>query len=380
MSAAIIMMMAMHQMQQNQRMMYESNRRMQEASRRASEAAAKKRKEEQRKLEEHRKNAPVENNGEKWQEDRIVKAISLQPSVNSLISIMEATKPKVIEAEELKFDKKIAEMGYKYELLKKDIEKDIETLVKLGVSISGKKYKLTRLAPTNTHIARIEQTTESFGNTFTINNNQPIDINPSILATKGYYEERYKEMNPEKVRKEYVEASLKMSKYQRIAKYLKFILKTKKYIELEEEVSNLKARNSTCELRRKEMESYKSLTKDQLIAIRNYFNHLDSLGNISDKITTLFNQKAALRRENNEEVDVLVLEEIMANSEYSDLVSEVNDYISKIYSNDPVTMQRAYELVKGEYPIKIGRRNIYDLVIRNIKRNNKEDTMQLKLS
>ncbi len=380
MSAAIIMMMAMHQMQQNQRMMYESNRRMQEANRRASEAAAKKRKEEQRKLEEHRKNAPVENNGEKWQEDRIVKAISLQPSVNSLISTMEATKPAVIESEEKKYDQRILEAGYEYELLKKEIENDIETLRNLGISTSGKQYKLSRLTPSNTHIAKIEQATESFGNTFTINNNQPIDINPSILATNGYYEERYKEMNPEKVRKEYVEASLKISKYQRIAKYLKFILKTKKYIELEEEVSNLKARNSTCELRRKEMESYKSLTKEQLIAIRNYFNHLDSLGDISDKITTLFNQKAALRRENNEEVDALVLEEIMANGEYSDLVSEVYDYVSKIYANDTATMQGAYELVKGEYPINISRRNIYDLVIRHIKSYNKEDSMKLKLN
>ncbi len=43
-------------------------------------------------------------------------------------------------------------------------------------------------------------------------------------------------------------------------------------------------------------------------------------------------------------------------------------------------MQKAYELVKGEYPINISRRFIYDLIIDNIKKYKKEDIKTLKLS
>ena len=164
-----------------------------------------------------------------------------------------------------------------------------------------------------------------------------------------------------------------------IGKYLRFILKTKKYLELEDEASNLKARYETCELRKKEMDIYKSLTKEQLVAIRSYFNHLSELESVSKKISGLFTAKATLRKENNEEVDQLVINEIMSNGEHNDLLAQVYDYINKIYANDEVTMQGAYDLVKGEYPIHISRRYIYDLIIRNIRNMNKEDSMKLKL-
>ena len=376
--SAIIMMMAVHQMQQNQRMM-QQRMRMMEESRRARERERKRREEEEQRLIEHRKNSPVVCNEESWQIDRCVKAISLQPCVQSLVSTMEAVKPKVIEVEEKKFDEEILDTGYKYEVLKNEIDNDIKILKELGISITGKKYKLTRLAPANTHIARIEQVTESFGDTFTINNGQPIEINPIILNSNDYYEERYNEMHPEKVENEFIEINHRVHKYQKIGKYLRFILKIKKYLELEDEASNLKARHETCELRKKEMDSYKSLTKEQLVAIRTYFNNLSELESVSKKISGLFTAKAALRTENNEEVDQLVVNEIMSNGEHNDLLAQVYAYINKIYANDEVTMQEAYDLVKGEYPIHISRRYIYDLIIRNIRNMNKEDSMKLKL-
>ena len=76
----------------------------------------------------------------------------------------------------------------------------------------------------------------------------------------------------------------------------------------------------------------------------------------------------------------LAIKDIMANPRYSEMVSEVSDYINKIYSNDKVTMEDAYELVKGEYPIEIPRRSIYNLIISNMKKNTKKGGKQKSLA
>ena len=61
-------------------------------------------------------------------------------------------------------------------------------------------------------------------------------------------------------------------------------------------------------------------------------------------------------------------------------MSETHDYISKIYSNDEEVMKQVYELVKGEYPIEILRRFIYNLIITNVKNYTKDDIKKLNLT
>ena len=59
-------------------------------------------------------------------------------------------------------------------------------------------------------MAIIGETTESFGNIFTIMDRQPIELNSKILSSEKYYEERYKEMNPEELEQEFIETNLKI--------------------------------------------------------------------------------------------------------------------------------------------------------------------------
>ena len=105
----VVLMAAQH----HQRMMREEEdrrrRQRQEEERRKQEQ---RRREENRKMVEHRKNSPVVYNEEKWQQDRCVKAFSLQPFVQSLISAIEIVKPTVIELEEKKYDERIIDTGY----------------------------------------------------------------------------------------------------------------------------------------------------------------------------------------------------------------------------------------------------------------------------
>lgn len=376
--SAIIMMMAVHQMQQNQRMM-EHHRRMAEASRRARERARREEEERQQMI-EHRKNAAVEFNNESWQQDRCVKAFSLQPSVKELISIIELLRPKIIEEQEKEFNKKILDVGYKYEEIKNELDRDIEALKKLGISISGQKYKLTRLVPTNTHIARIEKVTESFGNTFIVMNGQPIELNESILANKCYYEHRYSEMNPEKAQKELNEVNSKRKKYEMIGKFLGFVLKTKKYNNIKERSDKLEAVNETCELRKRELNSFNSLNKEQLLIIQSYFAHLGQLTKLSNQITELFNEKSELKSEENKKVYDLIIKKIMYSDKYTQLVSQIEDYLSNLAANDEETMKEAYNLVAGEYPIIISRRFLYDLIITNFNQFTREEDYQIKLN
>lgn len=374
----LLLMAAQHQHRMHEEEERRRRQRREEEERRRKEAE-RKRREENRKMIEHRKNSPVICNNEEWQINRCVKAISMQPFVEELVSTIDMVRPIVIENEEKKYDKKILDVGCEYETVKNDLDSDIDTLRKLGISIDGKQYTLSRLTPINTNIAKPEQTTESFGNTFTINNEQPIELTPRILSSDRYYEDKYQELNPEALEKEVLENNLKMQKYQKYGKVLKFLLKTKKYIELEEESVDLKLKNEQCELRRKEMQSYKSLTKEQLLAIKSYFIHLDQLTKISNQITELFKEKASLRYESNEDMYDLTIKEIMSNGEYTELLNQVYDFISKIQSNDEETMKLAYELVKGQYPIEITRRYIYNLIIKNMNNYTKEDAKQLRL-
>ena len=373
--AIIALMMA----QQHQRRMEDEarrRRRRQEEERRREEERRKI--EENRKMIEHRKTSPVVCNDEKWQLDRCVKAISMQSCVQDFISIIDVVRPTIIEREEKNYDRELLDVGYEYESLKSDLDGDIETLKKLGIYIDGDQYKLSRLTPINTNIAKPEQATESYGNTFTIMNGQPIELNQGILSSEGYYEEKYQEMNPEELEKAYIDNSSRMKKYQKYGKLLKFLLKTRKYLELEEVVENLSVKHEQCELRKKEMQSFKSLTKEQLLAIKSYFLHLDQLIKTSDRIKVLFDDKALLRYESNEKVYDLTIKEIISNPEYSELVYEVYDFINKVYSNDEETMKLAYELVKGEYPIEVSRRYIYDLIINNRNNYSKEEVKEFK--
>ena len=42
-------------------------------------------------------------------------------------------------------------------------------------------------------------------------------------------------------------------------------------------------------------------------------------------------------------------------------------------------MKQAYELVKGEYPIEISERFLYDLIITNVRNYNRESIKEFRL-
>lgn len=379
-AGALIALMAM---QQHQRMMQEQERRRRqenERQRRIREENERRKQEEYRKMVEHRKYAPVVCNDEEWQIDRCIKAISAQPCVRSLFKLIEKTRPEIIKIEEEKIDEKISKKGYQYELIRKELDNDIKKLKELGITIDGEQYELSRLAPTNTNIANIEEAREYFGNIFSIMDSQPIEINPNIMSSNDYYKKRYQEMNPDDLEQEYIETDSKMKRYHKYGKYLKFLLKTKKYIELEEKSEMLTEKYKECELRRKEMNSFESLSVEQLSLIKSYFIHLKQLDKFSKAIKKLFKEKVYLFDENNSMIYDLTIKDIIANDEYSELLSEIYDYINKIYSNDEETMKQVYAFVKGKYPINISRRFIYNLIISNMKQYSKEDKKELKIT
>ena len=357
----------------------EERKRKEEEERLRKQEEERQREEKRRKMIEHRKNSPVICNEEEWQINRCVKAISMQSCIQDLVSTIEKERPKVIEAEEKKYDDKIFETGSEYELSRNNVDKDIETLEGLGIFIKGTQYELSRLAHVDTQIAKIRQTTEHFGNIFTINNSQPIELNPNILSNRGYFEERYEKTNPEKIEKEIIELDSKIRIYHKFGKYLGFLLKTKGYLRLEDQSKSLSARKEESILRKKELQSFKSLNIEQLLAIKSYFDHLNQLTIISDRLKELFSEKETIRYEDNKDIYDLTIKDILSNEDYSELVSQNYDYISKIYANDEETMKQAYELVKGEYPIEISRRYLYDLIITNIREFTKESNKEKKL-
>ena len=380
MSGAIVLMMMMQHEEQRRRRQAEERRRREERERKRRQEEERKRQEEQRRMVEHRKNSPVVSNGEQWQENRIVKAISMQPSVQGIVSAIEAVRPIVIEDEERKYDERILEVGYEYESVKSKLDRDIETLRESGISITGTSYELCRLTPTDSLMPKPVQAREFYGNTFIVMDGQPIILNPRILSSERYYEKRYEEMNPEELEKEFTEISSKLKKYQKYGKYLSFLLRTRKYLDLKGKSEDLSVTHEQCELRKKEMQSYQALTEEQLLAIKSYFEHLEQLVSISSKIKELFREKAALRNSDNERIYDLTIKEILTRSEYQSLVLEAHEYITKIYANDEETMKNAFELVKGEYPINIQRKYIYDLIIANIKKYSPQEQKRKKLS
>jgi hypothetical protein len=377
-ASTILLLMAAQQRRQHEEDERRRRRQREEEERRREEKRRRE-EEEYRKMIEHRKNSPVFYNSEDWQVNRCVKAISMQSCVQDLISLIDEVRPKLIEVEEKKFDSKILEAGYEYEVLRRSLDTDIETLKSLGISINGSQYNLSRLTPIDTLVAKPSQTTESFGSTFTIMGGPPIELNPSILSSEDYYERRYQESEPETIEKEFTELNLKMKKYHKFGKYLRFLLKTKKYLALEDRSEILTSRQEKCELRKKEMQSFKSLTKEQLLVIKSYFTHLDELKKISVKIGNLFIEKGGLRYPVNENVHDLAIKEVMSMEEYRELVSQTHEYVSRIYENEEETMKGAYELVKGEYPIEVDRRYIYDLIISNMRSYTREGIKELKL-
>lgn len=350
------------------------------------EEKEKRRREEHRKMVEHRKNSPVIYNDEKWQIERCVKAISLQSCVQKLVKVVEKVKQDLITTEEKKYDDQILELGNEYELYRNNLDSDIKTLAKMGITIDGYCYKLVKPSSINTKIAvKPDITYEYFGNNFTIMNNEPIDLNQDILSDEKYFEDRYNNLYPDEVAKQIIEVKEKMKKYEKYGKVFGFLLSTRKYYNLEDELRELNEKKELCELRKREMESYNLLTKEQLLIIKSYFINIDKLIKKSKEIYNLFNSREFLKRntdtkyfDNGNYYDSAI-KEIMNREEYSELVSEVNDYISNIQSNDPETMESAYELVKGEYPIEIERRFIYGLIITNLSGYNKEEEKRISL-
>lgn len=380
-TAAFMLLMAAQQQQQRRRREEEYQRRQREERRRKErEAEARRQAEEHRKMVEHRKSSPVVYNDEGWQQDRCVKAFSMQPCVQSLVSIIEEVRPTIIEEEQSILDRKIMEVGHRYEMVRRKIDQDIETLRNLGIAVSGKQYHLSRLVPTNTNMAIIKQINEFMGTTFTIADGQPIEINPRILDNPEYYQRRYEELHPEETARDFTETTERMRKYQAIGKYLRFLLRTQKYLDLEEHSERITAAQEKCELRKKEMQSFQSLNKEQLLAIRSYFKHLGQLTNISIEIENLFHIRGLVKDPSNERVSDLTIKRVLTNEDNSEVLDQVRDYMTRLQSNDEETMKEAYEMVKGEYPISINRRKLYDLIIAHMKGYKKEDTKKLKLS
>ena len=335
--------------------------------------------EERRRVIKHRKTSPVICNNEDWQINRCVKAISMQPFVEEFVKTIDKVKPEVIEEEEKKYDEKLIDTGYEYEQSKRTLEKDIEALKKLGITVDGTKYELSRLTPTDTNVAKPVQVTEVFGNIFTINNGEPIELTPYILSTDGYYEARYQQMDPEGLKQKALDNNAKIEKYQKYGRYLRFLLNTNKYRGLREKAIDLESEQTTCEYRKQQLESFKSLSKEQLSLVKEYFTHLDELTKISNKIKELFERREYLRYNSNTGIEDLTIKEVISRNEYSALVDEVYDYIDRIYKNDKQTMKDAYELVKGEYPINVDRRSLYNSIISIMRSYTRDANKQLKL-
>ena len=166
-----------------------------EEERRREQERREREEEEKRRKIAHRKKAPVIWNNEDWQRNRCIKAISMQPCVQNLISVIENVRPKTIETEIEKMDRSILEVGFEYEGVKNSLDTDIDKLKELGITISGRQNELSRLVPITSNVAKPEKTSETIGNTFTIKNGPPIELDSSIISNSRYFENRYKQMN-----------------------------------------------------------------------------------------------------------------------------------------------------------------------------------------
>lgn len=365
-------------------MMLEENRRREEEEEEERERARrrKRREEEERKRKEHeamvleRKNSPVVFNGEDWQVSRCIKAIRMQPFTMELLKIIDEVKPEIVEREKEKFDYVILDAGVEYEEIKENLKEDLEKLKKLGIVVSGTQIELSKLEETKNAV--LEETSESFGNTFAIQDGPEIELNTYILSSEYYFEKKYNSTNPERIEDELSYANQKISKYEKYAKLFRFLLNTEGYAYYKKIAETMVQKLEECNQAKREMDSYNSLTKEQLLVIKSYFANLDKLSEVSKRIDSLFNSKDTVGDKNDTNIYNLVIDEILRREEYEKVTSQVTDYVSRIVNNDPTTMHEVYELVKGEYPIETPNRFIYDYLIKVVKNCVKEETNKEK--
>lgn len=364
-------------------MMLEENRRREEEEEERERARRRKRREEEeRKRKEHkamvleRKNSPVVFNGEDWQISRCIKAIRMQPFTMELLKIIDEVKPEIVEREKEKFDYVILDAGVEYEEIKENLKEDLEKLKKLGIVVSGTQVELSKLEETKNAV--LEETSESFGNTFAIQDGPEIELNTYILSSEYYFEKKYNSTNPERIEDELSYANQKISKYEKYAKLFRFLLNTEGYAYYKKIAESMAQRLEECNQAKREMDSYNSLTKEQLLVIKSYFANLDKLSEVSKRIDSLFNSKDAVGDKNDTNIYNLVIDEILRREEYEEVTSQVTDYVSRIVNNDQTTMHEVYELVKGEYPIETPNRFIYDYLIKVVENCVKEETNKEK--
>jgi hypothetical protein len=358
-------------------MSYSSRRRRRNNSF-SSVARLMRKKEEERRMIEERKNCPVVYCDFDWQIDRCLKAMSMQPFVQELIPIIEEARQGIIEVEERKCDEKLFDLGNSYEVSKSKVLTDIAKLKELGVSVSGRQYGLNSLSSSKI-ITKPERVIEYFGNTFTVNDSQPIELDDDILSSKNYFETRYKEMDPKELEKIHKKINKKANRIQKFGKAFNFLLETDMAIELESEREKINNKYDKCVIMKKEMESFNSLNKDQLLAIKSYLISLKELMNISSEIKSLFFEKEIIHCDYCEYIYNLAIIEVMNNSNNRELLVQIYYYINNIRSNDEKTMKEAYELVKGEYPISLPKKYFYNLLFNNLKDYYKEKPKTLKL-
>ena len=117
-----------------------------------------------------------------------------------------------------------------------------------------------------------------------------------------------------------------------------------------------------------------------LLAIKTYFEHLVKLSTIGNRISNLFYTKRQLSSSDNKGIYELTIEEMLTSGQYDELIAQAKDYISRITGNDEETMKEAYEFVKGQYPIEVSRKFIYELLISKLKGYQKENPKKLILN
>jgi len=360
------------------------NQRMQEQRRMEEEMRRRKRQEEeeeqQRRMIEHRKNSPVIYNKEKWQMERCFKAFTMQPSVQRFLDAVEKERPEIIKAERQKLDQEIIENGIRYESERKELGIIIESLRKTGITIEGTQYEFNRLMSDNTSVAKPKQTTDFFGSTFKNKNEEPLELNPYILADEDYYVLRYKSMNSKELEEKLRKATSKLRVYQRFGKFLGFLLRTHNYLDLAEQTERLTELHEQYEQRKRELKSYQSLSKEQLSMIIDYFDGLCDLEEASTRIGTLSLYAKELYSDNNDLVYQKSIKAAITKKENSEIVDQAQEYIRKLEANDEETMKEAYELVKGEYPIQIPNAMVYRLIFDYLRDYKKEKPKEKKYS
>lgn len=336
---------------------------------RAEEERKRKQQEKERnELIKHRKFFPIAYTEDEWQQDRCIKAISLQPCVCELVAIISDRIEQVIKDEDKRYTERIISLGYEYEIIRGKLEDDIKVLKGLGITVDGKQYRLSRLFFSRNNMGTVEKTADYFGTTFSISGgSQPVHLSSKILSSESYFVDKYRELSPERIEEDFVKTKSRMKRYQAIGKVLRFLLKTQKYLTLLEHSKVITEEHDKCENAKKNMQTFSLLKRWEIMVIKSYLEHLEQLYEISCRLNTVFNFRDKIYSKANKEIYSIAIDEIMADSLYDEIVDQVCDYISKILLNDEETLTDAYELVKGEYPIDVDDRFIYELLIEKTK-------------